>query len=143
MQQQYALSIALYDAIRDAAANVAKIKSMREQLKDRRARATVELAASIDSLDKTLSALAAPTTEPSFGAPVTGPDTFAGAQANMLAVLDVLQGADTPPTSQAVAAEADQLKRYGVLKGMLAEIEKTQLPALNTLLQAAGLQRVE
>jgi hypothetical protein len=56
--------------------------------------------------------------------------------------MTLLQGADETPTTQAAAAANDRLKAYGALKAKWDAIVRTDIPALNAKLKAAGAAAV-
>ena len=144
LQQQYALSLALYDGLRHALAGTEQADSLRSQIKDGKNKASAELNAMLDSLDKKLIALA--------GANGAGggrggrgdggantPDTFRSMTDQLGPMIGTLQSADEVPTSQQVAAAAERIHTFGELQSRWDAIVRTDLPALNAKLKAAGL----
>ena len=57
-------------------------------------------------------------------------------------MMGTLQGADEAPTTQVVLAANDRLKDLAALKAQWDAITKTDIPALNVKLKAAGAQAV-
>jgi hypothetical protein len=150
IQQQYALSLALYDATLASPAAAAKARALRSQLADRKASAS-SASEMIDALDKKLSDLAGP--EPTGRGGRGGgrggrggagaPTSFSSIAGQFSAPLNVLQEADEAPTTSAVASANDVLKEFATLKSKWDAIVKTDVPALNAKLKAAGAQEVK
>ena len=147
LRQQYALSLALYDAVREGAIASARLKALRAQLTERKSAASgrdASVAAAIDAFDKKLAELDGPSSGGGFfGGGGGGPDSFGGTQGQLLSVLSVLQGADDPPTTQAVAAEKDRQKQFAAVKARWQAATTGELAALNAKLKAAGLDEVK
>jgi photosystem II stability/assembly factor-like uncharacterized protein len=151
LQQQYALSLSLYDATFESPANAAKARGLRAQLAERRAQAGAA-AGEIAILDKKLADLAGPENTgragrggggggrgrggapaaPSFG-------TIAG---EFAAPMNAIQEADAAPTTALVNAANEKLKTYASLKAQWDAIVKADVPALNAALKKAGAQPV-
>ncbi|HVT40843.1 MAG TPA: hypothetical protein VHE78_17520, partial [Gemmatimonadaceae bacterium] len=151
LQQQYVLSLALYDATIEAAARAAQARALRAQLADRKSKAAA-LAASIEALDSRLDTLAGPEQGGGRGRGGGGgrggapgappPESFGLIQASLSGPLGSLQEADATPTTQLVAAANDRLRTFAALKARWETIVKTDVPALNAKLKSAGAQPV-
>jgi photosystem II stability/assembly factor-like uncharacterized protein len=156
LAQQYTLSLALYDAANESMAKAAQARSMRAQLADRKAKASA-VAAQIDALDKRLAELAGPDQGGGRGrgggsggggggragrGGTPAPVSFGSIQGELNGPFGALQGADATPTTQVVAAANDRLAVFAALKGKWDAIVKTDLPALNAKLKAAGVEPV-
>jgi len=155
MQQQYSLSLALYDATFESPANAAKVRALRAQLADRKAQAG---AASdlLTALDKKLAELAGPENTGRGGRGGGGgggggrggrggppaPASFGSITAEFAAPLNAIQEADEAPTAAAVNAANEKLKTYAALKARWEAIVNTDVPALNAALKKAGAQPV-
>ena len=149
LRQQYTLSVSLYDAALSSPAMATRARALRTQLLERKRNATGELARTIDALVARLEQLAGP--EPTAGGRGggrggggrggSGPvalESFTSIANEFLPVMEVLQGADEPPTSQAVAAARARLQSLSALQAKWAVIANVDVPALNTKLKAAG-----
>ena len=152
---QHGLSLALYDAMHESVAKAAQARALRAQLADRRSRASA-VAAEIDALDRKLGELAGP--EPGAGGGrggfgggggagggrggVPAPESFGSIQGSLMGPFGVLQGADEVPTTQTVAAANERLKAFGALGARWDAIVRTDVPALNAKLRAAGVDPV-
>ena len=151
LQQQFDLSMVCYDAYHQAQAAREEVRAVRAQVQ-----ALLETALS-DGLKQMLTALyeAAGTVEGS-GTPGTpdllygsvyaappGQETLAGLQQVLLYLTELLQGADAPPTQQAIAAVEDQQQVLQNVLGRWLELKEGVLRPLNEQLSAAGLATVE
>jgi hypothetical protein len=151
IQQQYSLSLALYDATFESPANAAKARALRAQLADRKSQAGTA-GDLLNALDKKLAELAGPENTGRGGRGGGGgrggrggpaaPVSFGSIGAEFTAPLNALQEADAAPTSAVVAAANERLKTYASLKARWDAIVKTDVPALNAALKKAGAQAV-
>jgi hypothetical protein len=151
IQQQYSLSLALYDATFESPANAAKARALRAQLADRKSQAGAA-GDLLNALDKKLAELAGPENTGRGGRGGGGgrggrggpaaPVSFGSIGAEFTAPLNALQEADAAPTSAVVAAANERLKTYASLKARWDAIVKTDVPALNAALKKAGAQAV-
>jgi hypothetical protein len=107
LTQQFTLSKQIYDDLMSSAATLEEIKTFRAQLAKRRETAQGTEAQSIADLDKKALALEGESRRQGRGAPA-GPDTFSSVNGTLTALLQTLQEADVPPTTQAIAAVADR-----------------------------------
>ena len=144
LQQQYTLSLALYDGLRHAVAGTEQADSLRSQINDSKAKASAGLNAMLDSLDKKLMALAgANGGSGGRGGPRGGggnaPATFRSMTEELQPLIGNLQSADETPTSQQVAAATQRIHTIDELQNRWSAIVKVDLPALNAKLKAAGL----
>ncbi|MFI5310347.1 MAG: glycoside hydrolase [Gemmatimonadales bacterium] len=151
-QQQYTLSLALYDAQVEAAAKAAQARAMRAQVADRKVKANA-LVVTLDALDKKLAELAGPEQGGGRGRGGGGggrggaggppaPESFGAIGGTLSGPFGIRQGADATPTTQAVTAANDRLKAFAELKAKWDAIVKTDLPAINTRLRAAGVEPI-
>jgi photosystem II stability/assembly factor-like uncharacterized protein len=168
LRQQYTLSLALYDARNASVDAQAAIGALRAQLRDRRSGAASELASAIDSLDATLAALeggggggrgrgrgeapagppggrgargaggGAAGTASARGGAAPSTESFVDLAGSMMGPYGVLQGADEVPTSQTVALANDRLAAFSATKARWDAVVRTDIPALNARLTAAG-----
>jgi photosystem II stability/assembly factor-like uncharacterized protein len=141
LEQQFKLSMQCYDGMKETHATLARIRAVRKQLDAGRAKAAA-LADSIDAVEAKLAALEGSraggrrgmsSRDPSLGR-VTG---------ELGRLLDILQGADATPTTQATAAVAEAKKELDGLLNGWEGIRTKDLPALNLKLKAAGLPVID
>ena len=150
LRQQFTLSLALYDAAAESPALAARARALRAQLADRRSGGGAA-AGQLGALDRKLADLAGP--EPTGrggrgggrggrGGGPPAPPSFGGIAAEFAAPLNAIQEADEPPTASMVVAANEKLKTFAELKAKWAAIMRTDVPALNVALKAAGAQPV-
>src|SRR5947209_7063066 len=141
LARQFELSIQCYEGMRQAHDAVAHIRKLRGQLKELQGKVKDEaLAQALADLDRKAAALE--------GAPGRrGERPGAGPREPSLArlideqqrLLDVLQGADATPTTQATAACAEARRSLGELLGRWGELTSGDVKALNERLRKADL----
>jgi hypothetical protein len=131
MQQVYSLSKAMYYGALDIQADARQARGLHEQIAARQAQANGEIAEALAALDKKVQTL--------IGAPPAGPDTLTGASGGLAGVMNILQGADVPPT--AVQLKAIAAARTAAAQSMAkwAAIKLGDLAVLNKRLREAGL----
>jgi photosystem II stability/assembly factor-like uncharacterized protein len=154
LAEQFKLSKQVYDELLSLAAISERIRSIRGQLTDLRARAKEDnyahlsllALAILDSLSEKLQTLG--------GAPGFGPGgpggagagarlTVASASGRLRTLFAILQGVDSAPTPQVAVAVTDVLKDSQSLSGSWQTIKSQDIPALNQELQAAGLPAIQ
>jgi photosystem II stability/assembly factor-like uncharacterized protein len=138
---QQSFSMHVYRSIQESATALRRIQALRQQLAARKSRAQGAAATSIAALDAKLAVLA------TGGGTARGRRRMAGGQANLeetrgalAGLLDLLQGTDAPPTTQAIAAI--DLLQFVTLQTLLSQwqqIRKQDLPTLNDRLRGAGI----
>ena len=153
------LSLALYDASAAAPATARIVRATRAQLLERKAKASGDLASTIDALAKQLDEIAGAEAAGGrggrgggggggggraggAGAAAPAGETLASVGGQFLGIMNVFQGADASPTTQAVTAANDKLKSYATIIAKWAKVMKTDIPALNIKLHAAGIDPV-
>jgi photosystem II stability/assembly factor-like uncharacterized protein len=104
LTQQFTVSKQLYDDLLKASKAMDEIRKLRAQNKDA-------------ALDQKLAAIegAAAGGRAGRGAPTTGPDTLTSVSAALSNLLRMLEGADTSPTTQMVAAISEKRKSLATL----------------------------
>jgi hypothetical protein len=135
MEQQFLLSMRLYEALREDFEALQQVRDLRAQLQERRARAGQgELEKAIGALDQKAAAF-----DGGGGPGGAGRISFANLNRELASVYGVLQGADVKPTTQAAAAVeelslalTEQLARW---QGLMA----ADVPSLNERLRLANL----
>jgi hypothetical protein len=152
LKQQYELSMGLYDAHEGSVAAQAKIASLRAQIADRRTRAA-SVSAGLDSLDARLVALSGAGGGGRGGrggggggggggrGGATGAlaaESFGSVAGSVLGPLNVLQDADEQPVAALVRTATERIGAFKVLEARWSAVLKTDLPALNARLGAAG-----
>jgi len=140
LAQQFALSLECYDGVRQARDALGQVRRLRAQVQERREKAGEALAGALAELDRKAAALVG--TERRRGErPADGArePTLARQADELQRLLDVLQGADAAPTTQAVAACAEANKALRELLTRRAELMGAEVKAINERLRGAGL----
>ncbi len=126
LQQQFTLSMQLYESVAALSTALDEVRAAREQLREAR-QGEAASASSANALDQKLEALAGrEAARP--GPPGTAqPDTLNSVRSSLLNLMGDLQEADAAPTTQAVAAVAERrqasaaiLARWRELKAQIA-----------------------
>jgi hypothetical protein len=152
LEQQYALSLALYDAMWESAGKASQARGLRLQLADRKSKAP-GAAAAVDALDQKLAELAGPDRTAAgagFGGGGGGrgaggsptPQSFGLMTSELMPSMTILQSGDDTPTTQAVAAANARLQAFAALEAKWNAIVRTDVPGLNAKLKAAGVDAV-
>jgi photosystem II stability/assembly factor-like uncharacterized protein len=145
LAQQFGLSMECYEGVRQAREALGQVRKLRAQLKEVRGKTEDKsLTEALAELDRKAAALEGSERRrgerPAEGAPTA---SLARLSEEALRLLDVLQGADAAPTTQAVAtcgetrkALAGLLERWGELKdkdvkALNERLRKAELPTLN------------
>ncbi len=116
LERQFALSRQMYEGVVTAQAALKELRALRAQVKDRQGRGQGAAAEALAALDKDLAALEGTAGGFGPGGPGGGaPDTLAGISGACSQLMNLLQGADEPPTSQAAAAVAERAKQLAAV----------------------------
>jgi hypothetical protein len=141
LAQQFELSLQCYEGVRQAREVLGQVRKLRAKIKDVRGKAGEgALAEALAELDKKVGALEG--TERRRGErPADGPRerSLAGLAGELQRLLDVLQGADAAPTTQAVAACEETKKALGDLQARWGELTDKEVKAVNERLRQADL----
>jgi photosystem II stability/assembly factor-like uncharacterized protein len=141
LTQQFELGLQMAQITWEAAPAIAELRRVRAGLKERLAKGgPAEITTAMTSFEQK-----AATFE------TTPPNQPAGSSANNLvrlsgqaaSLLDIFEGADMPPTAQAVAAAREVAARAGPALAAWRSFTTTDLSALNAKLKAAGLTPLE
>lgn len=150
LKQQWNLSSALYQGILEMAAMQEKLRAIRAQLRQRSEQAgSGALADAIAALDKKVEAVegasggfgggGAP--RPAGAGPA--PDTVGSLRGQFTTLMNLLQGADVAPTTQATMAIADRQQAFTKLKQQWATVEREIATGLNPRLKQASLPQIQ
>jgi photosystem II stability/assembly factor-like uncharacterized protein len=139
--QQFELSLQCYEGARQAREVLGQVRKLRAKIKEVREKAGEgALADALAELDKKAAALEG--TERRRGErPLDGARerSLAGLAGELQRLLDVLQGADATPTTQAVAACEETRKALRVLQARWGELTDKEVKSLNERLRQADL----
>jgi photosystem II stability/assembly factor-like uncharacterized protein len=143
LMQQFQLSKQVYDGLVADSKTLQQIRNLHRQFqKLEKSGGASSVAESVDALDKKAEALAGRELGGFGFFFYHGPDTLNSIRASLRQLLEILQGADVAPTTQAAAAVAN---RQAALNGLLERWEKMksqQVASLNQQLKQAGLRAV-
>jgi hypothetical protein len=141
--QTHALVRRLYDAIRRDSTIVAQVSSLRAQLAT--ARQNAAAADAVSAFEQQLTALAGQGGgggRGRGGGVGGGQPTFASITGDLTTVMNLLEGADVAPTTQALAAAARAEREFAALVSRWDALRTTELSALNARLRQLGLSPV-
>ncbi|MGH7469532.1 MAG: glycoside hydrolase [Longimicrobiales bacterium] len=128
LQEQQRVSMQLYDGIRKAFAAQQQVRDWRAQLRRVRERAPADLASALDSMDTRLAGLDTGTG-----------DNLGRLHADLSSLLNLMQGADVAPSTQARTAATERVAALERLLARVSNLRSAELVALNAQLRAAGL----
>lgn len=141
-EQQFTLSKQIYDDLVRSSDALQQLRDLRTQLRQLRDRAANgPAAAAITALDQKAEALEG--RERFFGrAAPSGPPTFASANADLFMLMLLLQNADVPPTTQAVAAIPDRRRVLADVMQRWNNFKAHDVANLNAQLRQANLPQI-
>jgi hypothetical protein len=162
LAQQFEMSLAMYDGIREAQAALQKIRALRGRIKKAQEAAAkehipAEVTEALAAFDKKASTLEGGTGSagsPGGGSMPGGPggpvgpgvagaqDTLVGIGSSLGSFMSMLQEADVAPTSQLAAAVAERRKALRSLLDKCGSLHMRELAALNTVLKEAKLPEI-
>jgi len=152
LQQQAALSRALYDGALDTQAALVVLRNLRTSVKAaQEAAGQNPVATALAAFDAKAVALEGVSgggggrggrggaAAPGAAAPGAAPaDTLSSFSGSVTSIIGLLQAADVTPTSQVVAAAAERQKALASLMAKWTALKATELAALNAQLKQAG-----
>jgi hypothetical protein len=143
LARQFSLSKGVYDDIAHTRDGLDAVRALRAELRDIRGRATGDVAAAVDSLDRSVSMLegAGGGFGPGGGARTTTP-SLSGTLGQLGQLYDALQDADVQPTTQLVAAVSAARRDVSTVVARWDALRTRAVPALNVRLRAANLPAV-
>jgi photosystem II stability/assembly factor-like uncharacterized protein len=140
LARQFELSLQCYEDARQARETLGRVRRLRSQIQERKGKAGEgALADALAEVDRKASALEGAERRRGERVAGTREPTLAGLAAESQHLLDVLQGADAAPTTQAVTACADTRKAVRDLLARWAALKDQDVKALNERLRRADL----
>jgi hypothetical protein len=140
--QQSTLSLALFDGMHEAEVRTFTARAFVDSIATRKAKANGDLSAALDAYAAKYVALvgarAAPAGRGGRGA-APGTDTFGAMTGQMLPVMEVLQGSDEAPTTQATRAADERIRALAALRAQWNVLTTTDLATINKRLADAGI----
>ncbi len=147
VREQFTLSKAAYDDVLQTAAVLGQIRELRERIREAQGKSGKGAAAdALAALDKKIVAIEGEAGGARGGgrfAVPTGPDTLSSVSANLASLMQAMQEADVPPTSQEAAAVAQQRASLAQLLRRWKAIQNTDLVSVNQQLAKARLPELE
>ncbi|MDD5544110.1 MAG: glycoside hydrolase [Acidobacteriia bacterium] len=143
LARQFNLAQKIANAMHEDFVAVGEARKLRSQLKDLEGRAGKgAMADAIAALDKKAAALlgAGPRFEEEPGS--GGGESLARLNGELAQLLDVVEGADATPTTQATAAVTEIQKIVSAQLARWGELKQKDVPALNAELRKAGLPEI-
>ena len=141
LAQQFSVSKQVYDDVLAAAKALDQIRGLRAQLHDRAGQSAVS--GELTAFDQKLAAIQG---TGGFGrgggggrGAAPGPDTLTSVSATLSQLLESLQNADVPPTTQAIAAVSDRRAALARLVQRWTALKTTDLGNLNERLKQEKL----
>jgi hypothetical protein len=144
LQEQFTLSMKIYEDLRASLAAVGQLHSLRNQITERKAHAEGAAAAAITSFDAKAAALEGKASGRFGGGRrgTPGPDSLNGVNGQLTALMRSLQEADVTPTAQMVAAVAERRQALAGLMARWNTFKQQDLSALNAQLKQARLPQI-
>jgi ABC-type phosphate transport system auxiliary subunit len=146
LRKQFEMETGAVAGMNDSFAALARVKSVRSQLKNLAAKAGKgALADSIAALDKKCAELEGATQSSFFGVAPGGkpPENFSTLNQHFGGLLAVADSADAAPTTQATALYKELQAALQDLTGRWTKIREQDIPALNVELKKAGLPAID
>ncbi|HKO03876.1 MAG TPA: hypothetical protein VJW51_03970, partial [Candidatus Acidoferrales bacterium] len=145
LAEQFAVEADAVEGMNASAAALRDVRALRAQLKDRAEKAAKgPVSDAIAALDKKLGDLEGARQQGFFGPPPAAneKENFGMLGQRFAALLRTADSADAAPTSQAMALHRELQSALQSLRAEWKQIEARDLPALNDILQKAGLATV-
>ncbi|HLG14809.1 MAG TPA: glycoside hydrolase [Blastocatellia bacterium] len=143
LARQHEIAMKCYEGLIQVRDALAELRKVRSQLKDLAGRVSPgPLADSIAALDKSCAALEG-AGGGRFGGAGGGEPTLNRVQGELLTLMDIVEGADVAPTTQAVNASEELQRRLAAVLSRWREMEDREVPSLNDQLRRANLQTID
>jgi photosystem II stability/assembly factor-like uncharacterized protein len=146
LEEQFLVSMRCYEGVRQIRATLAQTRRLRDQLKKARERVGEgELSGAIDTLDRKVAALEGNFSPRGRPGPIRNEDarpTFARLSGDLSAVMRLVQGADIPPTLQAMAAFDISTKALAELFTRWIDLKTKELKSVNEKLRQDNLPAI-
>ncbi len=143
IQKMFEISYGSYEGMQRSRDALAQLGSLRKQLEDLKKRAGQgALADALVALDKKAASLEGQAGGGGFGAPAAGEPTFNRMNGQLLSLMNLVEGADVTPTTQAQSAFTESQKALNELLSRWRDIKEKELKAINEQLRGANLPTV-
>jgi photosystem II stability/assembly factor-like uncharacterized protein len=138
LHEQFADSMELYEPLMKVSPAFDQSVELRKQLASLKPHAQGDTLTAINAFESKLNGVAGSPQRFFFGGGEAG-SSLATMRMRLLILMDTIQGADVTPTSQATAASAQLVKDVPPVLQKWDELTAHDVPALNSVLSAAGL----
>src|SRR6266853_363091 len=146
LRKQFEMQSGSVEGMNESLEALSQARSVREQLKERAAKAGKgAIAGAIAALDKQAAELEGAAQSNFFGLPpgAKQPENFSSLNQHFGGILSVSDSADAAPTTQATAVFTELKEALEKLVARWTKIRQQDIPALNAELQKAGLAPVD
>jgi photosystem II stability/assembly factor-like uncharacterized protein len=146
LRKQFEIESGSVEGMNKSFEALAKVKSVRAQLKERAEKAGKgAVADAITALDKQVAELEGAAQPGFFGVPPGGkqPENLSSENQHFGSILSVADSADSAPTMQATAVYKELVEALDKLAARWTKIREQDIPALNADLKKAGLAAVD
>jgi len=141
IKQQFDLSMQMAQITWDAAPAIAQLRGLRAAVKERIAKGgPPDLTTALTSFEQQAAGFESSRSNPPAGSPMNNLVRLSGQAASLL---DNFEGADLPPTAQAVAAARQVAANAESALAVWTRFRTTDLATINARLKAAGLTPLE
>jgi photosystem II stability/assembly factor-like uncharacterized protein len=145
LRKQFTTESGIVQGMNETFDTLQQVRSLRPQLADRAGKAKGQLADSLSALEKQVAALEGASQAAFFGVPPGGkqPENLSTLNQHFGQLLNVVDSADSAPTTQASAV---YLELKGSLDQLLAQwhkVRESDLPGLNASLKKAHLEELD
>jgi photosystem II stability/assembly factor-like uncharacterized protein/lysophospholipase L1-like esterase len=146
LEKQFQISMRCYEDVKQIRATLAQTRQLRDQLKTARERAGEGgLRETLADLDRRVAALEGTFSlrgRPGMMRSEDARPTFARVSGELSALMNLVQGADMSPTTQAIAAFDLSSKTLAELLARWTDLKTKELPAVNGKLRQAKLSEI-
>jgi photosystem II stability/assembly factor-like uncharacterized protein len=145
--KMHEIAMRCYEGISKTRAAQTEVHTLREQLRAAKQQAATHgasaLVKTIDELDKRIAAFEGRTAGLDFFGVSNREPGLAGMSNGFLSLMNLIEGADAMPTTQAIAASDELQRSLGELIARWNEIKSREVKSLNDQLRQAGLPMIE
>jgi hypothetical protein len=143
IQKMFEISYGSYEAMQKSREALNQIRALRRQIEDLKKRAGQGgVSDGLTTLDKKVASLEGQGGGGGFGAPAAGEPTFNRLNGQFLSLMNLVEGADVMPTTQAQSAYTDSQKALSDLLARWREVKEREVNAVNAQLRAANLPAI-
>jgi photosystem II stability/assembly factor-like uncharacterized protein len=143
IQKMFEISYGSYEAMQKSREALNQIRALRRQIEDLKKRAGQGgVSDGLTTLDKKVASLEGQGGGGGFGAPAAGEPTFNRLNGQFLSLMNLVEGADVMPTTQAQSAYTDSQKALSDLLVRWREVKEREVNAVNAQLRAANLPAI-